>query len=146
MERERERIVSRADRAHLEEESTFALARDLLDRVTLLARKEIELARAEMKVDAERGKTAGKLGGTAAVFGIAALSLALLTIVLALGYVMPAWLASLVGFGLFALGGGFLAAMTYQRAKEAQPRRSIREAQMTVKMFQGFGHMQPRHP
>ncbi len=128
------------DRARLRTEGTVALGKELLERFGQLAAKEVELARAEIKLDARRAIVAGTLGGVAAVSGVAALACALIAAVTALGYVIPMWLAALIGFVLFALAAlGFMVAAV-EKARRARPRRSIREAKATLGLLEQIRH------
>jgi hypothetical protein len=124
------------EQARLAHEGIFALARELIERASQLARKEVELARAEAKIDVARGRTAGELGAVAAVAAIGALACALIAVCDALGRVMPVWLIALVLCALL-LGAAAIAGLAARRdVRRARPRRSIREAQATVRMLQ----------
>jgi hypothetical protein len=94
--------------------STGELVKDLSQQVSLLARQEIELAKAEM---VEKGRKAGVGAGLVAAAGVAALlALGTLTacLVLALDGAMPAWLAALI----VALAWGVVAAILASVGKE----------------------------
>jgi hypothetical protein len=62
----------------------------------LLARKEIELARAEIRADLKAELTAAKGLGVAGVCALLTLAMMLVTITLALGHAMPEWLAGII--------------------------------------------------
>jgi hypothetical protein len=84
--------------------STTELVRTASEQVSRLVRDEMRLIRAETTVRARRaGAAAGLFGGAAvvALYGVTAL---LVTLVLLLAQVMPAWLAALiVTVALFAV-------------------------------------------
>jgi hypothetical protein len=83
--------------------SSRALIAEIADRATLLAKKELELAQAELRADLKSELAMAKGLGMASVAGLTGLNLLLVSVVLALGAVMPGWLAAV------ALGGFMLA-------------------------------------
>ena len=122
-------------RTGLREESTFQLGRTLIDRLGLLAQKEMELARSEGKGDVEHGRAAGKLGAAALMAGCAALNSALIAAAFALRLVMRPWLAALIGCGLFLLITALLGALAFREVSRARPRRMIRVVRATWGLF-----------
>jgi len=134
------------DRARLRSEGTLTLGRELVERFGQLARKEVELARAEIKLDARRAVVAGTLGGIAAVCAVAALACGLFAAIAGLGYVIPMWLASVIGFALFAVTGLLFLVGAISRAERARPRRSIREAKATLGMLESLGKNHVEEP
>lgn len=116
----------------LHEAKTTDLAKTLADRLVLLARKEVELARAEAKQDLRKGRLIGELAGTTVIFAVSALCCALICIVLAIGLAWsPVWVA-LIGFGVFAILALATALMAKHETEELKPERSIRQARETV--------------
>ena len=103
------------------EESTADLVKRAAEQISRLVRDELKLAQAELT---EKGKHAGfGLGlfgaaGAMALFGVFGL---LTAVVLALGLVMPYWLAALV-VGLVLIGvAGILAMVGRTQVKQAAP-------------------------
>jgi hypothetical protein len=116
--------------------STFALARALVERLGLLARKEVELARVEARADARRGLVAGGLGAMAALALSAAVACGMIAAVEALGRVMPRWLAALAGALLFLAVGALFATLAAAEGRRARPDRTLRSARDTVRALQ----------
>jgi hypothetical protein len=112
---------------------TAQLTKTLVERVSQLVRKEVELARTEVAEDVKHTKTAGGLGGGGIVAGISALVCALIAVVDGLGRVMPHWAAALILMGVFACIGAGLGWGAWKEARAAQPRRTLREAKATVR-------------
>ncbi len=82
------------------------LVRELVDDVKVLARKEVELARAELRENLARDRGLAKGMGVGAVFGLAAFVLLLVAGVFGLAHVMSAWLAALlVACGCLCVAG-----------------------------------------
>ena len=99
--------------------STGELVKDLSNQVSLLARQEIELAKAEM---AEKGRRAGLGLGLVAAAGVSALlALGTLTacVVLALDGAMPAWLAALIVALTWSVVAAILASVGKQKMEQA---------------------------
>jgi uncharacterized membrane protein YqjE len=99
--------------------STGELVKDLSNQVSLLARQEIELAKAEM---AEKGRRAGLGLGLVAAAGVSALlALGTLTacVVLALDGAMPAWLAALIVALAWSVVAAVLASVGKQKTEQA---------------------------
>jgi len=99
--------------------STGELVKDLSNQGSLLARQEIELAKAEM---AEKGRRAGLGLGLVAAAGVSALlALGTLTacVVLALDGAMPAWLAALIVALTWSVVAAVLASVGKQKMEQA---------------------------
>jgi uncharacterized membrane protein YqjE len=99
--------------------STGELVKDLSNQVSLLARQEIELAKAEM---AEKGRRAGLGLGLVAAAGVSALlALGTLTacVVLALDGAMPAWLAALIVALAWSVVAAVLASVGKRKMEQA---------------------------
>src|SRR5262245_32547458 len=79
---------------------------EITGKVTLLARKEVELARTELKADLASEVAAGKGLLVAALVGILGINMFLVAAVFALAAYMPAWLAAvLIGIVLVVIAG-----------------------------------------
>ena len=86
--------------------STRELIGEITEKVTLLARKEVELAKTEIKADLEAELSTAKGLGVAALGVVLGLNMLLVALVLALATYMPAWLAALLlGSALLVIGG-----------------------------------------
>jgi hypothetical protein len=95
--------------------STTALVREIAAQATLLVKKQIALARTEIKADARtEAKVAGGLG-IAAIGAIIFVTLLLVTAVLALSLVLPAWGAGLIVSGVVAAAAAIVAAVSWRR-------------------------------
>jgi len=116
--------------------TTPELVREIAREVILLGKKQIELSVAEAKADlkAEAGAAVGL--GVAAVSAIVATTLLLVTVVLALARVMPAWGAGLVVSGFALLVAAVAGLMGWHRRVRApleRTRRALREDVQVVK-------------
>jgi uncharacterized membrane protein YqjE len=101
--------------------STGELVTRLSEQVSTLVKGELALARAEMVEKGKRAGTgAGLFGGTAvlALYGVGVL---ILTAVLLLDLVWPAWLAALVVAVVIFLIAGVLALVGRKEVKRATP-------------------------
>jgi hypothetical protein len=86
------------------------LMSEIRDQVTLLVRKQLDLAKTELRADIKaEAVMAGGLGA-AALFGILTLAMLFVSAAFALGLVMPLWAAGLVvsGFLLVLTGAAAL--------------------------------------
>src|SRR5207249_5404367 len=110
--------------------STRQLLTRLLETVSLLVTKEVELARAELKADLRAELDMVKLlvaAGVVAVFGVTML---LVSAVFALTIWMPGWLAALGVAVLLLAIGGLLALVGWKRrvgAPLAVTRKTVKE-------------------
>ena len=103
------------------EKSLSELVQQLSDQTTMLARKEVELAKAEMAIKAKRiGLGAGAFGaaGIVALFAVGALTA---TVILGLATAMSAWLAALIVTVLYGAVAGALALVGRQRVEAGAP-------------------------
>jgi uncharacterized membrane protein YqjE len=89
--------------------SNRALIAAIADRATLLAKKELELAKVELRADLKSELAMAKALGVAASAALTGLNLLLVSVVLALGAVMPGWLAAVVLGGLMLAFGAVMA-------------------------------------
>lgn len=95
-----------------------------------LAEEEVDLARAELASDARSAGRSLVGFGVALGAGLVGLTLLLVAVVLALGQVMPGWLAALiVATGVLAAGvlAGWLGWVYRPRAALALTRKSLKE-------------------
>ena len=116
--------------------SNKELVSHLIDSATLLAKKEIELAKAELKQDikAEVGMVKGL--GIGALCAIWTVSLMLMSAALALGKVIPDWAAALV-VAAVVLAVGTVAGLVGWKKRVTNPmestRRSLKEDALWAK-------------
>jgi len=82
--------------------SNRALIKEITGKVSVLAQKEFELAKAEIRADLKAELTMIKVLGFAAIAALIGVNLILVAPILALALVIPGWLAAL------AVGGGIL--------------------------------------
>src|SRR6266508_3802908 len=110
--------------------STRELIGELTEKVTLLARKEVDLARTEIKADLEAELSTAKGLGVAALGVVLGLNMLLVALVLALATYVPAWLAALLlGGALLAVGGivGYVSWARRVTKPLAVTRKTLRE-------------------
>jgi len=88
--------------------STPELVREVTAHVGLLAKKQIELAKAELRADLHREIAMVSGLGIGALAGILTVSMLFVTLVLALSTKMPGWLAGLLVWTAKLLGGAAL--------------------------------------
>jgi hypothetical protein len=110
--------------------TTAQLVKEIVSQVGLLAKKQIELAKAELRADVR--KEAFSVGGlgVAAVAGLTAINLLLVTAVLGLARVMPAWLAGLVVTAVVLAFAAIAAALSWRRRVRtpfARTREALKE-------------------
>jgi uncharacterized membrane protein YqjE len=114
-------LIDKERAEQLNDRSTAELVRLASEQVSRLVRDELKLAQVEL---ARKGKHAGigvGLFGGAGMFvgyGVATL---VATVVLALGLVMPYWLASLIVAVVLLLVAGVLALVGRNQVKKATP-------------------------
>ena len=114
--------------------STFALVKEIVVQTRRLARKQVELARTELKADARtEAKVAGGLG-LAAVGAVITVTLLLVTAVLALALVLPAWAAGLIVSGVVALAAAIVAGISWRRRVRRPLQHSRQELQANVRL------------
>jgi hypothetical protein len=118
------------ERRSLDRLGTSALVRRLVTQVELLAKKEFELAKAEVRADLRKEATAAGGLGIAAVVGIITVALLLVTVILALSLVLPAWAAGLIVSGATLVVAIVLALVSWTRRVRdplARTRQSMKE-------------------
>lgn len=103
---------------------------EIRDQVTLLVRKQLDLAKAELRSDIRtEAVMAGGLG-VAAVLGIVTLTMLFVTATFALALVLPGWAAALIvtGFALLLTGAATLFAWSRRvRAPLRRTKETLRE-------------------
>jgi hypothetical protein len=128
------------DGSGLRERSTGSLVRQLTEQVSLLARQEVELAKAEM---VEKGRKAGAGAGMltgGAIAGLLALGSFTAFLVLALAVVMNAWLAALVVTVLWAAAAATLALVGRQKLDEVGnpvPEKAVESVKEDIEWLRG---------
>jgi Putative Actinobacterial Holin-X, holin superfamily III len=95
--------------------STRQLLSRLLETVSLLVTKEVELARAEIRADVKAEISMVALLIAAGVVGVLAVNTLLIAAVFALAVWMPGWLAGLILAGILLAIGAVLALVGWQR-------------------------------
>jgi uncharacterized membrane protein YqjE len=112
--------------------STGELIGEVMNQVSALVKAQIELATAEIRADVSAEIGAAKGLGVAALAGIAALNLLLVTVVLALALVMPAWLAGLIVTVALALTAVVAGAAGWRKRVRNPVRRTRQQLQEDV--------------
>ena len=110
--------------------STRELIVEITEKVTLLARKEVELAKTEIKADLEAELSTAKGLGVAALGAVLGLNMLLVALVLALATYIPAWLAAvLLGGALLVISGivGYLSWTRRVTKPLAVTRKTLKE-------------------
>ena len=116
--------------------SVGTLINEIMGKVTLLAKKEIELAKVEVKADMESELAMAKGLAIAFLVTVLGLNILLVALVFALATVMPGWLAALlIGGGLVVIGGilGYVSWTRRVTSPLALTRKTIREDSQWVK-------------
>jgi cell division protein FtsN len=104
-----------------DERSLAELAQQLSEQTAMLARKEVELAKAEVAIKARRlGLGAGAFGA-AGTIGVLALGALTATLILALATAVAAWLAALIVTVAYASIAGALALAGRSRVQAGTP-------------------------
>jgi hypothetical protein len=106
--------------------STLDLVKEITAEVGHLAEKQIALAKAEIRADLKAEATMVGGLGVAALAGLATLNLLLVTGVLALAQLMPAWAAGLVVSGVMALVAAIVGLVAWNRRVRNPLQRSRR--------------------
>ena len=103
---------------------------EIIAKVTLLAKKEVELAKTELKADLVSELATVKGLGLAVLVGVCGLNMLLVATVLALAAYLPGWLAALLIGGLLAIVAGILGYVSWAhrvRSPLAATRRTLKE-------------------
>jgi hypothetical protein len=105
----------------LRDQPISELIKQLTEQTKLLARQEVELAKAELTEKGRRaGVGAGMVGG-AGLFGLFAFAVLTACFVLALATAVAGWLAALVVAVVYGAVAGVLALAGKQKIREATP-------------------------
>ena len=116
--------------------SNRALIGEITGKATLLARKEIELAKAEIRADLKSQLATVKAMGFAALAGLLGVNILLVAVVLALATTIPGWLAALIVGGAILLIGAVVGYVGWRRMVTnplALTRQSLKEDVRWVK-------------
>ena len=103
---------------------------EITAKVTLLAKKEVELAKTELKADLTSELATVKGLGVAVLVGVLGLDMFLMAIVLALAAYLPGWLAALLIGGVLVIVAGILGYASWTRrvtSPLAATRRTLKE-------------------
>ena len=110
--------------------STRELIAEISAKVALLARKEIDLAKAEIKNDLQAELSTAKGLAIAAVCALLGVNMLLVALVFGLAAFMAAWLAALVVAAVLLVAGGIIGYVSWSR-RVTNPlsltRKSLRE-------------------
>jgi uncharacterized membrane protein YqjE len=110
--------------------STAELVKEIARESRELVKTQVDLAKAELRADLAHEKTTIAGLGVAALAGLIGVTLLLVTAILALAKVMPAWLAGLVvsGFVLLVAGvAGWIGWKRRVREPLARTRHALKE-------------------
>lgn len=110
--------------------STAALIKEITSEVSLLAKKQIDLAKTELQVDLKREIFMITGLGVAAMAALIAVNLLLVTAIFALALVLPGWVAGLIVSGfmlLVAAVAGIIGWSKRVRSPLERTRRELKE-------------------
>jgi len=110
--------------------STRELLVDITSKVSLLVKKEVELATMEVKTDLQKELSMVKALAAAAVAGLLGLNMLLVAAVFALAMKMPGWVAALVVGGVVLLVAAVLGSIGWSRRVTnplAMTRKTLKE-------------------
>jgi uncharacterized membrane protein YqjE len=128
--------TSRFSSGSARELSNRALISEITGKVSLLAHKEIELAKAELRDDLKAQLGTVKAFGIAAILALVGLNVLVMAGVLALGLKIPSWLAALIVGGVLLVTAAILAYVGWQRMVKnplALTRQTLKEDVRWVK-------------
>jgi hypothetical protein len=103
---------------------------EITAKATLLAKKEVELAKTELKADLTSELATVKGLGVAVLVGVLGLNMFLMAIVLALASYIPGWLAALLIGGVLVVAAGILGYTSWTRrvtSPLATTRKTLKE-------------------
>jgi hypothetical protein len=109
------RVTTNGETVRAQTLSTRELLSEITDRMTLLARKEIELAKVEIKADLKSEVAMATSLGIAAVTALLGLNLLLVALVLALALYIAPWIGALALGGLLLLAALVVGYLGWQR-------------------------------
>jgi hypothetical protein len=110
--------------------STRELLADITSKVSLLVKKEVELATTEVKADLRKELSMVKALAAAAVAGLLGLNMLLVAVVFALAMKMPGWVAALVVGGVVLIIAAVLGSIGWGRRVTnplAMTRKTLKE-------------------
>ena len=116
--------------------SNRELLREITGKVSVLAQKELELAKAEVRADLKAELGMIKTLVAAAVIGLIGVNLLLVAPILALALVIPGWLAALiVGGGILVIAAvlGYIGWRQHVRTLLPLTRQTLKEDMRWVK-------------
>ena len=130
------------DTSRPERKGLFALIGDVPRLVTDLVKGEIELAKLELIAKGKKFGVGAGLIVAALIVLLLFVTMLLTAAVLALGLIMPPWLAALlVAFVLLLVAAalGFIGYKAVQKALPPTPERAIRNLERDVNVLKGTG-------
>jgi len=107
----------------------------IIGKVQDIIRSEVRLAKAELADQAAKARSALTVMGAGALAGVLSVALLLVTCVLALATVMPAWLAALMVAGVTGIVTATLTSIAISRLRTVHPTpdRAIQTAKENVR-------------
>jgi hypothetical protein len=133
MERTRTRELRGPQPERITRLSNLQLIKEIVSQVSLLARRQVELAKAEIRADVRaEARVAGGLG-LAAVGAIIVATLLLVTGALALSLVLPGWAAGLIVTGVVAIAVAVVAIVSWRRRIRTPLQHSRAELKQDVR-------------
>jgi hypothetical protein len=133
---EEEMTTSRSANSSARDLTNRALISEITGKASLLARKEIELAKAEIRADVHAQLGMVKALGVAAIAALLGLNLLLVAGVLALGLKIAGWLAALIVGGLLLVAAAVMGYVGWRRMVKtplALTRQTLKEDVRWVK-------------
>jgi hypothetical protein len=112
--------------------STKELVKNVLSDATMLVKAEVALAQAELKRNLKQEVALATGMGTAALLAYAGVILLLVALVLALGKLIPEWLAGLLVAGLVLGAAAIAGAIGWAKRVRTPMERTRREAQAAL--------------
>ena len=112
---------ARQDSAYTDERSISELVKELTEQTQILARKEVELAKAEVTQKGKRLGIGAGAFGAAGVLGLFAFGALTATLILLLATAMDAWLGALIVTVVYALIAAALALMGKEQVEKGTP-------------------------
>ena len=130
------------DTSRPERKGLFALISDVPRLVTDLVKGELELAKLELIAKGKKFGVGAALIVVALIILLLFVTMLLTAVVLALGQIMPPWLAALlVALVLLIVAAvlGFVGYKAVQKALPPKPERAMRNLQRDVNVLKGTG-------
>jgi uncharacterized membrane protein YqjE len=107
--------------AELQERPTGDLVKQLSEQISILVRKELELAKLELSDKAKSAGVAGGMFGGAGMLGFYAFGALTACVIWALSTAVAGWLAALIVAVVYAVAAGVLALQGKNKVKTATP-------------------------